>query len=74
MFKPCGLKPPALSEVFSSLVSAALETERERGDVGIYFYLSVFIQNVNLSAKYASSSAMAILSCSMESRNLTVTH
>ena len=33
MFKSCGLKPSALSEVFSSLVPVTFEAERKRGDV-----------------------------------------
>lgn len=40
MFKSCGLKRSALSEVLACLVSATLFDERKRGDVGIYFYLS----------------------------------
>ena len=38
MFKSYGLKLSALSEVFSSLVPAALETERKRGDVEIILF------------------------------------
>ena len=37
MFKSFGLKLSALSEVFSSLVSATLEAERKRDDVEITF-------------------------------------
>ena len=35
MFKSCGLKRSALSEVFTSLVTVTLEEERKRGDVEI---------------------------------------
>ena len=44
MFKSCGLKRPALDEVFSSLVSVAHFAERKRGDVEIYLFLSVRFQ------------------------------
>ena len=37
MFKSCGLKPSALSEVLSSLVPVTLEVEQKRGDVRICF-------------------------------------
>ena len=40
MFKSYGLKLSALSEVFSSLVSAMRFVERERGDVEIYTSLN----------------------------------
>ena len=40
MFKSCGLKRPALDEVFSSLVSAAPFTERKRDGVEICLCLT----------------------------------
>ena len=38
MFKSCGLKPSALSEVFYELSAVTFEAERKRGDVEINFY------------------------------------
>ena len=37
MFKSCGLKPSALSEVSYELSAVTLEAERKRGDVEVYF-------------------------------------
>ena len=49
MFKSCGLKRPALDEVFSSLVSTALFTERKCGDVEIYLHLDKTLSNIQNS-------------------------
>ena len=45
MFKSCGLKRSALSEVSYELSAVTLEEERKRGDVEISFSTSVKFRN-----------------------------